>query len=88
MLKEPDYTLFDDIKMLVHGALKLTHLEFNPQSDNYKEDDLNERAEREAALKIRLEHLKKNSKIKKGVKKSDLEATYRELFDIMDSNSD
>lgn len=88
MLKEPDFTLFDDIKQLVRGALKKTHLEFNPKSDNYKEDDLNDKAEREAAAKIRLEHLKKNSKIKKGVKKSDLEATYRELFGIMDSNND
>jgi hypothetical protein len=88
MLKESDLTLFNDIKKLVRGALKKTHLEFNPQSDNYKEDDLNEKAEREAAKKIRLDALRKNSKIKKGVKKSDLEAVYRELFDIMDTSED
>jgi hypothetical protein len=88
MLKESDLTLFNDIKKLVRGALKKTHLEFNPQSDNYKEDDLNEKAERDAAKKIRLDALKKNSKIKKGVKKSDLEAVYRELFDIMDTSED
>ena len=63
MLKESDLTLFNDIKKLVRGALKKTHLEFNPQSDNYKEDDLNEKAERDAAKKIRLDALKKNSKI-------------------------
>jgi hypothetical protein len=44
MLKESDHSLFNDIKTLVRGALKTTHLEFNPQSDNYKEDDLNEKA--------------------------------------------
>ena len=88
MLKEPDFTLFGDIHTLVRGALKKTHLEFNPHSDNYIEDDLNEKAEREAAARIRLDNLKKNNKIKKGVKKSDLEATYRELFDIMDTDQD
>lgn len=88
MLKESDYSLFNDIKTLVRGALKKTHLEFNPLSDNYKEDDLNEKAVKEAAKKVRLETLRKGSKIKKGIKKQELEATYRELFDIMDDDGD
>ena len=88
MLKESDYSLFEDIKTLVRGALKKTHLEFNPESDNYKEDDLNDKLEREAARKMRLDALKKGTKIKKGILKTELEAIYRELFDIMDEDSD
>jgi len=88
MLKESDFALFEDIKLLVRGALKKTHLEFNPESDNYKEDDLNDKLEREAAAKLRLDALKKGTKIKKGILKTELEAIYRELFDIMDTDGD
>ena len=88
MLKEPDFTLFDELKTLVRSALKKSHMDFNPTSDNYREDDLLEKAEKEAATKIRLDALKKKSKIKKGISVDELEAIYRELFDICDSNND
>ena len=88
MLKQSDFSLFDDIKLLVRQKLKVQHLEFNPRSENYREDDLHEKAMRAAERKKRFEDLKKGNKIKKGIKKEELTKIYKELFSIMDENDD
>lgn len=57
MLKEPDYTRFPEIKVLIRQTLKKSHLAFNAGSDNYKEDDINEKAARQAEFDLRLNKL-------------------------------
>jgi len=75
------------MKLEVRAALKKMHVEFNPDSENYKEGDDLEAAAKQAERERRLTTLKEK-KISKGIKKSELKGIYRELFEIMDMNDD
>lgn len=87
LLKTPDFSQFDGTKLEVRFALKKTHLLFNPDSENYKNDDDLE-AKADAAQREKRLNLLKQKKISKGIKKSELKAMYHELFKIMDLNDD
>ena len=39
LLKTPDFNLFNGMKLEVRAALKKMHMDFNPDSENYKEGD-------------------------------------------------
>jgi hypothetical protein len=87
LLKTPDYNLFTGMKLEVRSALKKMHLEFNPDSENYKDTDDLDSAAKQAERDRKLKQLKEK-KISKGIKKSELKAIYRQLFEIMDMNDD
>jgi len=63
------------------------HVDFNPQSENYKDDDDLESAAKKAERGRRLATLKQK-KISKGIRKSELKGIYKELFMIMDMDDD
>lgn len=87
LLKQCDPSLFEETIGLVRSTLKESHLTFNPDSETYKGDELAAKEAREKIVKETMDKLKAN-KIKKGIKKDELEAIYRTLFDLMDANHD